>query len=258
MTMTTRSAATHGIRGDHHRRRHRGHGGTDTTEAPETTTADTTEDTTEGTTAELPGADEVGKEGGSGCGIPHGPYEDDGEDPTGEVRVAWNQAAYSFNTNTIRGNATANANISYLLTGGITQSGFYYYDQDLNLINNDQFGTCTVESLDPLTVTYKINDGVTWSDGVQVGAADMLLAWAAQSELFNDADTVVTEDTGVTAQADAEGEPVIIGADGAELTSRRRGLRRGVRPRQRGPARRLLLQGVDRHPVRRDQRVASS
>ncbi len=202
---TTTAAATEGT------------GGTDATETTEATD-ESTADTTEGTTATLPGAEDVGKVGGSACGIPHGPYEA-GDAPTGEVRVAFNQAAYSFNTNTIRGNASANANISYLLTGGISQSGFAYYDKDLNYINNDQFGTCTVESLDPLTIKYTINEGVTWSDGAQVSAADMLLTWAGQSGVFNDADTVVTEDTGVTAQADANGSPVVIGPDGAEIDS---------------------------------------
>ena len=98
-------------------------------------------------------------------------------------------------------------------------AGFSYYDEDLNYINNDQFGTCTIDSLDPLTITYTINEGVTWSDGTPVDAADMLLAWAAQSGVFNDADTVVTEDTGVTAQADENGSPIIVGPDGADITS---------------------------------------
>ncbi|MEM8618823.1 MAG: ABC transporter substrate-binding protein [Actinomycetota bacterium] len=157
-------------------------------------------------------ASDVGTVGGSACGIPHGQY-DEGDAPAGEVRVAWNQALYSFNSDTNRGNATANANPLYLMKAG----GFSYYDADLNLINNDQFGTCTVESLDPLTVTYAINEGVTWSDGVQVDAADLLIAWAAQSGVYNDADTVVTDD-GVSAQADENGEPVIDGPDG-EITS---------------------------------------
>ena len=54
---------------------------------------------------------------------------------TRPVRCGWpgTRPPYSFNTNTIRGNATANANISYLMTGGISQSGFTYYDEDLNL-----------------------------------------------------------------------------------------------------------------------------
>ena len=81
-------------------------------------------------------------------------------------------------------------NIQYL-----TNTGFTYYDQDLNLINNDQFGTCEVVSLDPLTVKYTVNEGVTWSDGVQIGAADMVLSWGAQSNKFND-EEAQTDDEG--------------------------------------------------------------
>jgi peptide/nickel transport system substrate-binding protein len=165
------------------------------------------------------GAENVGVEGGSGCGIPHGPYEDDGTEPSGEVRVAWNQAPYSFNQNTNRGNATANANPRYLMVLGAGGSGFSYYDGDLNYINNDQFGTCVIDSLDPLTVTYTINEGVTWSDGTPVDAADLIIEWAAQSGVFNDANTVVTSDTGVTAQADENGAPIVVGPDGADITS---------------------------------------
>jgi peptide/nickel transport system substrate-binding protein len=179
------------------------------TEAPDGTTAP--DDTTDDGAASGAG---VGEVGGSGCGIPHGEYEA-GDEPAGEVRVAWNQAAYSFNNATNRGNAVANTNPLYLMNGG----GFNYYNADLELINNDQFGTCTVDSLDPLTVTYTINEGVTWSDGVPVDAADLLMTWAAQSGVYNDADTVVTSDTGVTAQADENGQPVVVGPDGADITS---------------------------------------
>ncbi len=128
----------------------------------------------------LPGAENVGKVGGSGCGIPHGPY-DAPASKGGDVRVAWNDPLLSFNNNTTHANATANANIQYL-----TNTGFTYFDQDLNLINNDQFGTCEVVSLDPLTVKYTVNEGVKWSDGVQIGAADLVLSWGAQSNNFND------------------------------------------------------------------------
>jgi peptide/nickel transport system substrate-binding protein len=164
------------------------------------------------------GAENVGVEGGSGCGIPHGPYEDDGTEPSGEVRVAFNQAPYSFNQNTNRGNATANAQPRYLMTLGAGGSGFSYYDGDLNFINNDQFGTCVIDSLDPLTVTYTINEGVTWTDGTPVDAADLIIEWAAQSGVYTDANTVVTE-SGVTAQADENGSAVVVGPDGADITS---------------------------------------
>ncbi len=166
----------------------------------------------EGDDAEPVEAGNDGEVGGSACGTPHGPY-DEKDAPAGEVRIAWNQAAYSFNSATNRGNATANNNPLYIMNAG----GFSYYDADLNYINNDQFGTCTIDSLDPLTITYTINEGVTWNDGVQVDAADMLLTWAAQGGAYNDAETVVT-DTGVTAQADADGAAVVVGPDG-DLTS---------------------------------------
>ena len=78
----------------------------------------------------------------------------------------------SFNSNSARGNATANNNPLYLMNAG----GFNYYDENLELINNDQFGTCTLDSLDPLTITYTINEGVTWSDGTPVDAADYAAA----------------------------------------------------------------------------------
>lgn len=197
-------------------------GTTEGTGGSDTTTADTTEETTEGTEAPDDTTDGTAPEGegaqigGSACGEPHGPYDEPEAEPTGEVRVAWNQAFYSFNQNTNRGNATANANPLYLMKGGSGGSGFYYYDQDLNQINNDQFGTCILESLDPLTITYTINEGVTWTDGTPVDAADLIIEWAAQSTVFNDANTVVT-DTGVTAQADEEGNAIIVGPDGADI-----------------------------------------
>ena len=56
-------------------------------------------ESTEGGDGSVPAAaGDVGTVGGSGCGIPHGPYEDPGE-PAGEVRVAWNDPLLSFNTN---------------------------------------------------------------------------------------------------------------------------------------------------------------
>ena len=90
----------------------------DSTSAPDSTDATdstTAPDSTDGGGA-TPGSGEVGTVGGSACGTPHGAYEA-GEDPTGEVRVAWNQAAYSFNNVTNRGNATANTNPLYMMTG---------------------------------------------------------------------------------------------------------------------------------------------
>ncbi len=192
------------------------------TDAPDATTPDTegTTDTTAPDSSEAPGstaptseapsgdgaslgggtpvegAAAPGEVGGSACGAPYGNYEE--REPEGEVRVAWNDPPLTFNNGTTHGNATAVANILYM-----TQSGFTYYDADLNLINNSEFGTCTLDSLDPLTITYTINEGVTWSDGVQIDAADLLLGWGAASGHFNAADVAFLGDgTAITTDAD--------------------------------------------------------
>ncbi|GAA1997495.1 ABC transporter family substrate-binding protein [Nakamurella flavida] len=137
---------------------------------------------------ESPEAANVGKVGGSACGIPHGPYADPSQ-TGGEVRAAWNDPPLSWNNNTTHGNAVATFNVQYL-----TNLGFSYYDGDLNLINNDQFGTCTLVSEDPLTVKYTIADGVKWSDGTPVTADDLVLSWAAQSGVFNDEEAQTDDD----------------------------------------------------------------
>ena len=197
----------------------------------------------------------VGEVGGSGCGTPHGPYEDPG-DPVGEVRVAWNDPLLSFNNNTIH--ATRRRPTStrcYLMNVG----GFSYFDADLKLINNDQFGTCTVESLDPLTITYRINEGVTWTDGVQVDAADMLLYWASHEHACTTTRTPSTPPEGVSRRRRRERL-----ADrrrprrSRDHLGRRGGVRRRLRPRDRCTARGLHLQGDRRHRVRRRRPVLSS
>lgn len=108
------------------------------------------------------------------------------------VSVAWNQPLYSFNQNTTTGNATANAVVLNL-----TQQGFNYYDNEFNLVKNTDFGTYEKVSDDPLTVKYTVNKGVTWSDGVQVDAADLLLNWVALSGAMNEGEPAYDEETGV-------------------------------------------------------------
>ncbi len=96
------------------------------------------------------------------------------------ITVAWNQPFYSYNSNTSFGNATANANIVYMTSGS-----FNYYDNTPELQKDESFGTYELVSEDPLVVEYTIADGVEWSDGTPVDAADMLLAWAANSGVPN-------------------------------------------------------------------------
>ncbi|CAG7845167.1 putative lipoprotein [Pseudoclavibacter triregionum] len=90
------------------------------------------------------------------------------------ITVAWNDPFFSYNSNTTETNATANANIIH-----VANIGFVSYDPTPALVHNTQFGKVEKISDSPLTVKYTVNEGVTWSDGAPVDAADMLLAWAA-------------------------------------------------------------------------------
>jgi len=111
------------------------------------------------------------------------------------LNVAWNQAFYAYNTGTSDGNATANANIIYLTT-----SSFNYYDDTPTLVPNTDFGTYEKVSDDPLTVKYTIADGVKWSDGSDVDAADMLLAWAANVSKFSNVQPETDDEGNITNQ----------------------------------------------------------
>ena len=124
-----------------------------------------------------------------GCGIPHGPYTDPGA-PSGSVNTGSAELATSWNNVTSHGNSVYNANPTYL-----TQAQMYYYDKDLNVINNDQFIKCEVTSKDPLTVKYTINADAKWSDGVPITAADMIMFWGAQNGAYNTGE-VKTDENG--------------------------------------------------------------
>ncbi len=111
----------------------------------------------------------------SGCAAPQSEIVEGSS-----LSVAWNQPFYSANGFTSFGNATANNNINYA-----TYAGFNYYDNTPKLIKDTSFGTYEKISDDPLVVKYTIADGVKWSDGTAVDAADMLLEWVAQSGADN-------------------------------------------------------------------------
>ena len=101
----------------------------------------------------------------------------------GSATVVEVNAFNTFNPNTADGNTDINSKVSYA-----THSGFFYIDNKLNVVRNEKFGKMEKVSDDPLTVKYTINEGVKWSDGTPVTAADILLQWAAFSGYYNDAD----------------------------------------------------------------------
>ena len=114
----------------------------------------------------------------SGCAAPQSEIVEGSS-----LSVAWNQPFYSYNGATSFGNAVANANIIYS-----TNSGFNYYNNVPELVKDESFGSYEKISDDPLVVKYTIADGVKWSDGTAVDAADMLLQWAALSGAENTPD----------------------------------------------------------------------
>jgi peptide/nickel transport system substrate-binding protein len=101
----------------------------------------------------------------------------------GSATVVEVNAFNTFNANTAQGNTDINAKISYA-----THSGFFYIDNKLNVVRNEKFGRIEKTSDNPLTVRYTVNEGVKWSDGTPVTAADLLLQWAAFSGYYDDAD----------------------------------------------------------------------
>lgn len=112
------------------------------------------------------------------------------------VRVASAQPVTSLNDQTAYGNTMANRSIV-----AATNAGFNYYDDTSLLVRDESFGHYEIVSRNPFAVRYTVANGVTWSDGVLVDAADLLLAWAANSGKLNtegfNAERFVDAETGL-------------------------------------------------------------
>jgi peptide/nickel transport system substrate-binding protein len=106
----------------------------------------------------------------SGCALP---YQSQVIKDT-SIIVAWNDIASDFNSGSAAGNNVSNSIVSY-----IANSGWIYYDSNPTLQKAEEFGSYEKLSDAPLTVKYTVNDGVKWSDGVDVDSADLLLSWVA-------------------------------------------------------------------------------
>ena len=111
------------------------------------------------------------------------------------VTVASDDVFTSLNPLTESGAGSANTEVAYA-----TNAGFTYFTDAPELAKDESFGSYRVITEDPLTVRYTVADGVRWSDGTAVDAADLLLSWAAASDAFNDSDfdrsTIIDEQTG--------------------------------------------------------------
>jgi peptide/nickel transport system substrate-binding protein len=136
----------------------------------------------------------------------------------GSATVAEVNAFTSFNPFSATGNTDINTKI-----GNATHSGFYYVDNTEKVVRNEKFGRIEKVSDRPLKVKYTVNEGVKWSDGDAIDAGDLLLAWAAGSGYYDDADaksktgttyfSAASDRTGLAATAFPE-----IGSDGRSIT----------------------------------------
>jgi peptide/nickel transport system substrate-binding protein len=98
-----------------------------------------------------------------------------------EVAVAVTDPFTSANPDTSFGRGSqTNADVALL-----TSTGFGYADDHGATVLDTSFGSAELESRDPLTVKYTVNQGVDWSDGTPIDAADLLLAWGANSGAVN-------------------------------------------------------------------------
>ncbi|WP_157156729.1 ABC transporter family substrate-binding protein [Diaminobutyricimonas sp. LJ205] len=89
----------------------------------------------------------------------------------------------SLNEATGFGNTETNTAVAF-----VTGSDFVNYDSSTALVPDESFGQIDVVAEEPFTVRYTVNEDTTWSDGVPVDAADLLLSWAANSGQLNTPD----------------------------------------------------------------------
>lgn len=100
----------------------------------------------------------------------------------GSVTVSETNEFFSFNSSTANGNTDINSKVAL-----VTNSHFYYIDDQLKVQRDESFGTIEKLSDDPLTVKYTVNEGKKWSDGEPIDADDLVLAWAVFSGYYDDA-----------------------------------------------------------------------
>jgi peptide/nickel transport system substrate-binding protein len=130
------------------------------------------------------------------------------------ISIAQNAGLTSLNSAVAADNSTYNDNIEYLTNA----LGFNYYNAKPALVDNPKFGTITEVKSDPLTVKYTVNQGVDWSDGVQVGGSDLLLAWASGISKFNTAKGVNFASAGAGGGLDLVTQTPKISDGGRSLT----------------------------------------
>ncbi|WP_431801743.1 ABC transporter family substrate-binding protein [Microbacterium sp. bgisy203] len=99
-----------------------------------------------------------------------------------QVTIAETNEFTSTNSISATGNLDINSKVAYF-----TRAGFYYIDDEYNVVPDESFGKMEKVSDDPLQVKYTLQDGLTWSDGEAINTDDLVFGWAVSSGIFDDA-----------------------------------------------------------------------
>ena len=116
--------------------------------------------------------------------------------------VGWAHSLTSTNTASTDGATPGNADVA-----AMTRSQFAEVVEGAVEVD-ESFGTVTIVDPESLTVRYELAEPV-WSDGIPVDAADLLLAWAAGSNVPGTGSLRVGSDSG-TDDDDGAAEPLTV------------------------------------------------
>lgn len=88
----------------------------------------------------------------------------------------------SLNPSTPQTNITINGDVAYL-----TGSGFTYYDNNRNLVENKVFGSFRIvkNAANDFRVQYTVNPGRVWSDGTPITGVDLLMSHVLASSDYS-------------------------------------------------------------------------
>lgn len=151
----------------------------------------------------------------SACAPPADTNDGDAPDPAGTASIALSVGPndfISYNGFTPETYSTYNSAIADQL-----KAGFTYFGPDGSVVPNEDLGSFTLVSEDPLTVEYTISDDAVWSDGTPITVADAVFAWGVQNTDLAGADgplfNSVSQDLGQEVPEGPQGEP-----DGKQFT----------------------------------------
>jgi|GEM_PF-1926021 len=99
------------------------------------------------------------------------------------VEVAWSGELTSTNAASTLGRTPGNLDVA-----AMTRAAFATVDADGEVREDPSFGTATAVDDSPFTVRYDLAEGIRWSDGAPIDAADLMLAWLAASNALSTPD----------------------------------------------------------------------